>query len=195
VTAGSDPEVRLFKLADRPLQYKPDTHEADPKSWTQFVSDILEGKRQPFLKSEEPVPHTKGVRVLVGKDHEEITKDPTKNVFVEYYAPWCGHCKELAPKWDQLAESFEGVPNVVIAKMDATKNEAGDVHITGFPTLVLYPAAEPGASVKGPSVRFEGAREVEDLKAFVELNGVGVPQDDTPHARSSSSDAAGHDEL
>lgn len=46
-----------------------------------------------------------------------------KDVFVEFYAPWCGHCKSLAPKYDALAEQLAGVESVVIAKMDATANE------------------------------------------------------------------------
>lgn len=46
-----------------------------------------------------------------------------KDVLVEFYAPWCGHCKALAPKYDELAEKFEGVSSVVISKLDATENE------------------------------------------------------------------------
>ncbi|CAN0452508.1 unnamed protein product, partial [Scytosiphon promiscuus] len=46
-----------------------------------------------------------------------------KDVLVEFYAPWCGHCKAPAPKYDDLAAKLEGVDSVVIAKMDSTENE------------------------------------------------------------------------
>jgi protein disulfide-isomerase-like protein len=60
---------------------------------------------------------------LVGLNFEEIVKNSDKDVLVEFYAPWCGHCKALAPKYDELALRVNRNKNLVIAKIDSTKNE------------------------------------------------------------------------
>lgn len=54
-------------------------------------------------------------------------------------APWCGHCKQLAPIWDELGEHFKENDDVVIAKIDSTKNEIDGIQISGFPTLKFFP--------------------------------------------------------
>ncbi|KAK8828956.1 hypothetical protein WA538_000959 [Blastocystis sp. DL] len=78
--------------------------------------------------------------------------------FVKFYAPWCGHCKKLAPIWEDLADALEGEVNV--AQVDATENAIlSDLYeIEGFPTLYFFE--------NGKFAAYEGPRELEALKTF-----------------------------
>jgi thiol-disulfide isomerase/thioredoxin len=59
--------------------------------------------------------------------------DSNKDVFVEYYAPWCGFCKDIAPEWEKLGEAFEGIDSVTIAKVGTelghSKEECTDIYM------------------------------------------------------------------
>merc|ERR1712020_457602 len=77
------------------------------------------------------------VKVLVGRNFHEVISGG-KNVFVMFYAPWCGFCKELKPIWDELGEKFDGHENVIIAKMDATANDLVDMAISSYPTVKIF---------------------------------------------------------
>jgi len=69
-----------------------------------FFEDFKSGALKATLKSEEiPATQTENVYVLVGKSFPSVVYDETKDVLVEFYAPWCGHCKSLAPKYEELA--------------------------------------------------------------------------------------------
>jgi len=105
----------------------------------------------------------KPVKVLTGENFPTVVNNADKHVFVEFYAPWCGHCKELAPVWDALAESFIDHSDIVVAKMDSTANELEDVSIQSFPTLKFFPKGDD----KTP-VDYEGERTFEGLKKFLE---------------------------
>ena len=85
-----------------------------------------------------------------------------KYVLLEAYAPWCGHCKTLAPIYEELAQKLAGEPDITIAKMDATENEHNLMPVTGFPTLKLF---KPNS--KTP-VNYEGDRSLKDLVKFME---------------------------
>uniref|UniRef100_A0A3Q3W8H3 Protein disulfide-isomerase n=1 Tax=Mola mola TaxID=94237 RepID=A0A3Q3W8H3_MOLML len=139
-----------------------------------FKIDYLFFFLQPYYKSQEiPEDWNKGpVKVLVGKNFESVALDPTKNVFVEFYAPWCGHCKELAPIWEQLGEKYADKDDIIIAKMDATVNEVESINIQGFPTLKYFPA--DGKEV----VDYTGKRDLETLSKFLDDGGV-LPEETT----------------
>lgn len=132
-----------------------------------FVDDFVAGKIEASIKS-EPIPEKQDgpVTVVVAKNYKDIVLDDTKDVLLEFYAPWCGHCKTLAPKYEELAGLFKGhADKVVIAKVDATANDVPD-EIQGFPTIKLFKAGE-----KDTPVDYSGARTVEDLANFIRENG------------------------
>jgi len=146
------------------------THEKAPADMTvesigTFVDGVKSGTIKPFLKSEPvPEPNDGPVTVIVGNEWEKIVKDPTKDVLVKYYAPWCGHCKKLAPIWDELGEFYKDNKDLVIAKFDATVNEADGVQIKGYPTLIFYPKDNKDG------VNHDGDRELEDFKNWLSKN-------------------------
>jgi len=129
-----------------------------------FLGQFREGKLEPHLKS-EPIPEEQGaLTVLVGKNWEQVVKDETKDVLVKYYAPWCGHCKKLAPIWDELAEEVKDIEDLLIAKFDATANEVAGLSIKGYPTLKYYPKDNKAG------VDYSGGRELNDFKNFLSEN-------------------------
>ncbi|KIX06120.1 protein disulfide-isomerase domain [Rhinocladiella mackenziei CBS 650.93] len=135
-----------------------------------FVKDFVDGKLEPSIKS-EPIPEKQDgpVTVVVAHSYKDIVLDDAKDVLIEFYAPWCGHCKALAPTYEKLAELYtsnsEFSSKVTVAKIDATLNDVPD-EISGFPTIKLYPAG-----AKDSPVDYSGSRTVEDLAAFIRDNG------------------------
>jgi len=102
------------------------------------------------------------VKVVVGKSFNDIVLDTTKDVLVEFYAPWCGHCKTLAPIYESLAKKLAHNKNLVIAKVDATANEIEGVSVKGFPSIKLWLANNKQAPVD-----FSGERTEEGFIKFL----------------------------
>jgi len=168
------PTLRMIDLEADMTKYKPETTDITKESVAAFVTGVLDGKIKAHLMSEEvPEDWDKNpVKVLVGKNFAEVAKDKSKHVFVEFYAPWCGHCKQLAPIWDELAEKFKDREDVVIAKMDSTANELEEVKVQSFPTLKWFPKDSDEV------VDYNGGRTLEDLTKFVENDGKEVKKEE-----------------
>lgn len=128
-----------------------------------FIDDFKAGKLQVFLKSQEiPADDGKALKTVVGKSFKNIVINSDNDVFVKFYAPWCGHCKSMAPAYEQLAEELKDVPGLVIADFDATANEVEEVNIEGFPTLKFF---VKGA--KDAPLAFEGERDLEGMRNYL----------------------------
>lgn len=140
----------------------------DAAAVTAHINAVLTGELKASLKSEEvsPADTAGNVKVLKGTSFADIVLNNDKDVLVEFYAPWCGHCKKLEPTWDELAAKFASVDSVVIAKMDATANEVDveGLDVKGFPTLYFFPGKD-----KKP-VKYESGRELEDFVEYLKEN-------------------------
>ncbi|EKX50253.1 hypothetical protein GUITHDRAFT_85427 [Guillardia theta CCMP2712] len=133
-----------------------------------FLSSYLNGELKPHRKSEKlpaNVVDEHGVTTLVGANFDEIVMDPSKDVLVEFYAPWCGHCKQLAPIYDKLGKEFQDIDSVVIAKMDATANDPpSNIDVQGFPTIKFFKATDK------TSMDYNGDRTVKGFRKFIKQN-------------------------
>ncbi|RUP52280.1 disulfide isomerase [Jimgerdemannia flammicorona] len=143
----------------------------------EFVAMYMAGEIAPSVKS-QPVPEKNDnpVKVLVYHNFDEIVYDTEKDVFVEFYAPWCSRCKELAPTWDNLATKLHANPanaNIMIAKIDLTANDLPlrlPFRVQGLPTFKLFKAGEKEI------IDFDdGEHSLAALVEFLEENAVNTP--------------------
>ena len=82
--------------------------------------------------------------------------------FVKFYAPWCGHCKKLAPTWTQLAAQFRNKLNIAEVNCESYKDICKQEGIQGFPTLMYY-------SSPIHKKEYTGGRKLDQLKKFADL--------------------------
>lgn len=185
------PAARLIKLEDDMAKYKPDTNDLTADSLKQFVQDYLDGKlKQHLLSQDLPEDWNKTpVKVLVASNFNSVVMDETKDVLVEFYAPWCGHCKQLVPIYDKVGEHFESNDDIVIAKMDATANELEHTKVSSFPTLRLYKKGD------NLSIEYNGPRTFEGITKFVESGGVDGAAGEEAEEETEDDDTPKKDEL
>ncbi|KAK7275626.1 hypothetical protein RIF29_16746 [Crotalaria pallida] len=138
----------------------------EPDHISTWLKAYKDGKIKPYKKS-EPIPEVNDepVKVVVADSLEDIVFNSGKNVLLEFYAPWCSHCKKLAPILEEVAVSYQSDSGVVIAKLDTTVNdiprESFDVH--GYPTLYFR-------SASGNISQYAGSKTKEGIIDFIEKN-------------------------
>eukprot|EP00586_Coscinodiscus_wailesii_P003666 CAMPEP_0172488576 /NCGR_PEP_ID=MMETSP1066-20121228/18170_1 /TAXON_ID=671091 /ORGANISM="Coscinodiscus wailesii, Strain CCMP2513" /LENGTH=451 /DNA_ID=CAMNT_0013255889 /DNA_START=169 /DNA_END=1524 /DNA_ORIENTATION=+ len=102
------------------------------------------------------------VQKLTEKNFDEALADPANGLWLlKFYAPWCGHCKKLAPVLDKVAPHIKG--KMAIGKVDCTteKSLCSRFEVKSFPTMKF--------ARDGEYYDFPGERSADSIIDFAEL--------------------------
>merc|ERR1740117_2402448 len=107
--------------------------------------------------------------LVLNENNFEETIRGSPFILVEFYAPWCGHCKQFAPEYAEAAKQLKAtVPPVPLAKIDATAETklAEQYGVRGYPTIRLF--------IDGRDQEYTGGRTGQSIVTWV-LKKVGPP--------------------
>jgi len=106
---------------------------------------------------------------LTADNFDDLVMNSGKNAIVKFYAPWCGHCKRMAPDWKKLGKKYKDHERVLIGDVDATVHSelAQEYGVRGYPTLKVFLAGEVE--------EYQGGRSLKDLKKYVVDNLMEAP--------------------
>ncbi|KAL1467457.1 hypothetical protein MTO96_026038 [Rhipicephalus appendiculatus] len=168
------PTLRFLKFEHDIALFKPEANSLKAEDIKAFVQGALDGTiKQIRLSQDLPDDWDKHpVKVVVQKNFDEVVFDKTKNVLVEFYAPWCDPYKQLAPIYDELAEKYKDRKDVLIVKVDTMANELEHTKFDSCLTFELYKKETNEVTFSACALLFEcGERTLEGLSEFIDTNG------------------------
>lgn len=166
VSASEMPLSFILKSSEEAVEKFKGTADLSEEALLGLVQQWRNKELRPHLKSAEAPedPYDGPVRILVGSNFAEVVYDTTKDVLVEFYAPWCGHCKSLLPEFEKAAEALQGYENIILAKVDSTVNEIEGHSISSYPVIKFFPKDNKAG------VNFDAARNAEGILGYIEKN-------------------------
>ncbi|XP_062182353.1 protein disulfide isomerase-like 1-1 [Phragmites australis] len=154
-----------------------------------WLKEYFDGKLSSFKKS-EPIPEVNNepVKVVVADSLHDVVFKSGKNVLIEFYAPWCGHCKKLAPLLDEAATTLQSDEDVIIAKMDATANDVpSEFEVQGYPTMYFV-------TPSGKITSYDSGRTADEIVDYIRKNKESGTQETSEKADSVATESV-KDEL
>uniref|UniRef100_A0A1A9X5S4 Protein disulfide-isomerase A6 homolog n=1 Tax=Glossina brevipalpis TaxID=37001 RepID=A0A1A9X5S4_9MUSC len=100
---------------------------------------------------------------LTDDNFDKLVLQSEDDWMVEFFAPWCGHCKNLAPEWSKAAQELKG--KVKLGALDATVHQvkASEYEVRGYPTIKYFPAGKKRSS---NAQNYDGGRTASDIVAW-----------------------------
>ncbi|KAG5545664.1 hypothetical protein RHGRI_017969 [Rhododendron griersonianum] len=156
------PTIKVFVPGKPPVDYQ---GARDVKPIAEFalqqvktlLKDRLHGKDTGG--SSEKSESTASVE-LTSHNFDELVVKSKELWVVEFFAPWCGHCKKLAPEWKKASNSLKGKVKLGHVDCDAEKSLMSRFNVQGFPTILVF-----GADKDSP-FPYEGARTASAIESF-----------------------------
>ncbi|KAL0246326.1 hypothetical protein GEMRC1_007538 [Eukaryota sp. GEM-RC1] len=158
------PTVGVLDLANQKQIVYP-SHDINVDEVTHFIKNFLEGKVKQEVKSEEAPDENPGpVFKVVTNTFFDMVMNDERTVILKAYTDWCGHCKNLAPIWTELAEDLEsmGRHDVVLTEIDVDKNVVPVYEVKSLPTLLKF---KPG--MKNEPEVYTGSRDKGSLMQWI----------------------------
>lgn len=171
--SGADVNVGYFESAKRRYAMEP-TDKFNDQVLVDFVLAVRTGKIDPVLRSQS-VPQenpANNLWTVVGETFKQLVIDSKDHdLMLQFYAPWCGHCKALMPIYQELAKKFQHEnARLRIMRIDATNNDFPEwFNVNGFPTIYYIRRDQDARK----PILYQGDRKLEDLSKFIQdqLNG------------------------
>ena len=161
------PSIRIGDPRNRGFSKYKMEGEINESNIIKFFEDWKNNKLHKLLKSEDiPKENKEPVFKIVSKNFKDEVINNDKDVLIKFYAPWCGHCKALAPTYIDLAKKLKNNSKLLIAECDATANEFEDIDIRSYPTIKFW----PGNNKNQKPIDFPGERTVDGFIKFLREN-------------------------
>lgn len=153
------PTIKIFGAKDKPEDY------AGPRTAEGIVDAVLNAITSKSKKGlgGSKSKDSKDVIELTDENFDKIVMNSEDMWLVEFYAPWCGHCKNLAPIWASAATELKG--KVKLGALDATINKvkASQYEIRGYPTIKYF---APGKKSFDSVQEYDGGRTSSDIVSW-----------------------------
>ena len=104
------------------------------------------------------------VKELTDANFQNEVLDSSEPVLVDFWAPWCGPCRQIAPMIDQLATENAGAVKIGKVNIDENPNLAMQYGVDAIPTLLFFKGGQPIQRVQGARPKSSLQTIIDELK-------------------------------